>query len=193
MFLTLWLLAASTPADQSMTPDAVCARALLSKYTVQAGETVQSVAQKFQLKPATVLGANPAIQQRPVRPGDVLTILPKDGILYKTKPEDRFPEIAQRFRVPPGTLFEINGCQLQSELFIPGVIWQAPPPKPKSIVPTPSMPVPKPATSVPVPLPNPAKATPPRPAPKQSPLRLPQPPNVPPAPDPKRKTKKKPS
>ncbi|MBC7880172.1 MAG: LysM peptidoglycan-binding domain-containing protein [Anaerolineae bacterium] len=182
MFLTLWLLAASTPADQSMTPEAVCARALASQYTTQTGDTVDLVAKKFQLKPATLLGANPAIQQRPVRPGDVLTILPKDGILYKPKPEERFPEIAQRFRVPPGTLFEINGCQMQSQLFIPGVIWQAPSPKPKPIAPAPSA-VPKPAT-----------AAPSFPVPKQlQPLRLPKPPDVPPAPDPKKKTKKKPS
>jgi LysM repeat protein len=156
MFLILWLLAASTPADQSMTPEAVCARALPSKYTAQAGDTADSVAKKFQLKPVTVLGANPAIQERAVRSGDILTILPKDGILYKPKPEDRFPEIAQRFRVSADILFEINGCQMQTELFIPGVLWQAPPPKPKPVV-------------VPAPVPAPQKA----PIPV---LRLPQPP-----------------
>ncbi len=198
MFLTLWLLAASTPADQSMTPEAVCARALASQYTTQTGDTVDSVAKKFQLKPATVLGANPAMQERPVRPGEVLTILPKDGVLYKPNSKERFPEIAQRFRVDPGTLFEINGCQMQSQLFIPGVIWQAPP-KPKPIVPTLSIPVPKPATAAPSTVPKPATAAPstvPKPAtaapstpvPNQ-PLRLPKPPDVPPPQ--KKKTKKK--
>jgi LysM repeat protein len=177
MFLTFWLLAASTPADQSMTPEAVCARSLVSQYTAQTGDTVDSVAKKFQLKPATVLGANPAIQPRPIRPGDVLTILPKDGVLYKPKPQERFAEIAQRFRVAAGTLFEINGCQMQSQLFIPGVIWQAPPPKPNLIVPAPSIAVPKPATATPI-LER-----------KQQPLRLPQPPDVPPPQ--KKKSKKK--
>jgi hypothetical protein len=160
MFLTLWLLAASTPADQSMTPEAVCARALPSKYTAQVGDIVDSVAKKFQLKSATILGANPAIQERPVRSGDILTILPKDGILYKTKPEDRFPEIAQRFRVSADILFEINGCQLHTELFIPGVLWQGPPPKPKPVV-------------VPTPVPAPVVVPQPTPIPV---LRLPTPP-----------------
>jgi hypothetical protein len=166
MILTLWLLAASTPADQSMTPEAVCARALATKYTAQAGDTVDSVAKKFQLKSVTVLGANPTIQERVIRPGDILTILPKDGILYKVKSEDHFPEIAKRFGVPADILFEINGCQMQSELFIPGVLWQAPSLKHKPVV----VPAPK--------APTPA-------------LRLPLPPNVPPLREPKKKKKKK--
>jgi hypothetical protein len=169
MFLTLWLLAASTPADQSMTPEAVCARALPSKYTAQVGDTADSVAKKFQLKPATVLGANPGIQERPVRPGDILTILPKDGILYKTKPEDRFPEIAQRFRVSADILFEINGCQMHAELFIPDMLWQAPLPKPKPVVVPASVPAPQKA---PIPV-----------------LRLPTPPAIPPLPEQKKKKK----
>jgi hypothetical protein len=171
MFLTLWFLAASTPVDQSMTPEAVCARALATKYTAQAGDTVDSVAKKFQLKSVTVLGANPAIQERVVRPGDILTILPKDGILYKAKPEDHFPEIAKRFGVPAEILFEINGCQMQSELFIPGVLWQAPPPKPKPVTPAPVI-APSPKAPTPV-------------------LHLPLPPNVPALPESKKKKKKK--
>lgn len=166
MFLNLWLLAASTPADQSMTSEAVCARTLPSKYTTQTGDTIDLIAKKFRLQPITVLGANPAIQERSPRPGDVLTILPKDGILYKTKPEERFPEIAQRFRVSADILFEINGCQMRTELFIPGVLWSSPAkPKPSNVL-----------------------------VPQQSPLpvlRLPPPPVVSPLPASKKKSEKK--
>ncbi len=167
------------PAARSVTPSDVpasvgaptpgepgCEARLPTVHIARSGETTAVIARTYKLSPASILGANPAIQNRPVRPGDRLAILPGDGILYNPQSKEGFPEVAQRFRVRAEILFEVNGCQMRERLWIPGVLWVAPP-RPK---PTPK-PLPR-AVSAPLP---------PLPI-----FRLPPPPNLPPVPPPTR-------
>ncbi|MBW4697128.1 MAG: hypothetical protein KME03_04365 [Aphanocapsa lilacina HA4352-LM1] len=107
-------------------PEAACSGLPIETYTAARGESAASIARARALKIETLLGANPAIQQRPVRHGDALVILPRDGILYRPEPGEGFPEVAARFRVRGEVLFEMNGCRMGERLFVPGVLWKPP-------------------------------------------------------------------
>lgn len=138
--LVLSGLTAQLPPTQEpvIQPSEVCETTSPTIHTARAGETTQSVASQYGLTTATLLGANPQIRNRPVRKGDKLTILPRDGILYKPVAGEGFPEVASRFNTRADVLFELNGCQMQERLFVPGVRWQPPPPPaPPSAAPAP--------------------------------------------------------
>ncbi len=98
-------------------------------HTVQPGETLTSIAQTYQLSPATIMGLNPPVRNGQVKPGQVLQIPPADGIFHRLQDEENYKTIAQTYNTRPDVLFEKNGCQRSPEVvFVPGVLWK---PKPE--------------------------------------------------------------
>lgn len=70
-------------------------------YTVQAGDTVLGIAEKFGLKPETVQWANPGLEVNAdlIRPGDSISILPIDGALHTITSGDTLNSIAGKYKV----------------------------------------------------------------------------------------------
>jgi murein DD-endopeptidase MepM/ murein hydrolase activator NlpD len=72
-------------------------------YAVQAGDTVQSIADLFGLQPTSIMWANPAIEDAPdlLRIGQEVTILPIDGAYHKVAEGDTLESIAEEYKVEP--------------------------------------------------------------------------------------------
>jgi len=70
-------------------------------YTVQPGDNVETIAQRFGVLPTTVVWSNNEVEENPdlLRVGQELLILPVDGILYTVKANDTLSGIAERFKV----------------------------------------------------------------------------------------------
>ncbi|MGD2105156.1 MAG: peptidoglycan DD-metalloendopeptidase family protein [Anaerolineae bacterium] len=79
-------------------------------YTVEAGDTIQSIAKHFGLEPTTVMWANPAVEDAPdlLRIGQELAILPIDGVYHQVEEGDTLASIAEAYEVEPQ---EIVDCQ----------------------------------------------------------------------------------
>jgi LysM repeat protein len=77
------------------------ARAAIQTYTVQAGDTVLGIAEKYGLQPETLQWANPDLEANPdlLSIGDQITILPQDGVLHTVRPGDTLAAIASRYSV----------------------------------------------------------------------------------------------
>jgi len=74
------------------------------QYTVEAGDTLFGIAEKFGLEPESVLWANqPVLADNPhnLRPGQVLNILPMDGAYYRWSAGDGLNGVARFFGVNP--------------------------------------------------------------------------------------------
>ena len=73
----------------------------MQTYTVQSGDTVLGIAEKFGLQPETVQWANADLEVNPdlIRPGDQLNILPVDGAIHTVAPGDTLSSIASRYKV----------------------------------------------------------------------------------------------
>ncbi|MCL6509857.1 MAG: peptidoglycan DD-metalloendopeptidase family protein [Anaerolineae bacterium] len=76
------------------------ARTGIITYTVKPGDNVETIAQRFGLLPTTIVWSNREVEDNPdvLRVGQVLNILPTDGILYTVEANDTLSGIAERFK-----------------------------------------------------------------------------------------------
>ena len=84
------------------------------KYTVQSGDTVFGIAEKWGLKPQTILWANYyTLRDDPhnLQPDQNLNILPVDGAYYEWQPGDGLGGVARFFGVTPEDIinYPLNG------------------------------------------------------------------------------------
>ncbi len=119
------------------------------QYTVQTGDSVFGIADKFGLKPSTILFGNYAVLKdtpHSLRPGQELNILPVDGTYYEWQAGDGLNAVAQFFGVDPEAIVNFPGNHLDPDtigdyahpniqagtwLVVPGgkrqfISWQAP-------------------------------------------------------------------
>lgn len=88
------------------------------KYTVQPGDTVFGIAEKFGLKPQTILWANYyTLLDNPhsLRPGQELNILPVDGTYYQWQAGDGLNGVARFFGVKPEDIINFPGNHLDAK------------------------------------------------------------------------------
>lgn len=91
------------------------ARVEVLRYTVQQGDAVFSIADRYDIKPETVLFGNyEVLNDDPhlLRPGQELNILPVDGTYYQWQAGDRIQSVADQFGVEPQDILEWPGNQL---------------------------------------------------------------------------------
>ena len=76
----------------------------IQEYTVVAGDNLFSIADKFGLSPKTILWGNYyTLNDNPdnMQPGEVIKILPVDGVLYSWNKDDGLNKVSETFRVTP--------------------------------------------------------------------------------------------
>lgn len=76
------------------------AQGLISWYTVTKGDTLQTIAQKFNISTDSIVWAN-NLSSDNVTPGQQLNILPVPGIIYTTKENDTLKSIGNYYQVDP--------------------------------------------------------------------------------------------
>ena len=112
------------PAAQ--TPGVAANRQETIYYTVGNGDTISSIANKFQISINTILWANNLTAFSLIRPGDKLTILPVSGTVYTVKSGDTVGKVALKFGVEENAIFKYNnigsanGLRIGQTIIIPG-------------------------------------------------------------------------
>jgi murein DD-endopeptidase MepM/ murein hydrolase activator NlpD len=99
-------------------------------YTVQAGDTAEKIAESFDLQPTTLLWSNPEMEKMPdlLRVGQVLTVLPVDGVYHTVEVSDTLQSVAEAYDVDPAAIltcpfneFLVGGRLAEgSKLIVPG-------------------------------------------------------------------------
>lgn len=70
----------------------------VSEYSVKEGDTLSSIAAKFDLSIDSLKWANPSINWQKVKPGVVVKVPPVTGVVYKVKPGDTIYSIAKKLQ-----------------------------------------------------------------------------------------------
>lgn len=69
----------------------------IKKYSVQSGDTISTIAKKFGVSQQTILSENSLTSRSTLRVGQVLTILPVDGVVHTVKRGDTLAAIARQY------------------------------------------------------------------------------------------------
>lgn len=118
------LIAQSDFPTQKACPPPILSR--LTRHKIAAGETVESIANQYNLIPATLLGLNPSLRGGSMPVGREILIPPYNGIRVVVPTGSRWQDIAAAYGIRAEVLYELNGCQQQpQQVFIPGVQWSA--------------------------------------------------------------------
>ena len=100
----------SDAADQ-----ASASNGYISTYTVRAGDTIKSVADMFDVTPATVMWANDLTAGSALKAGMTLTIPPVSGRLITAKDGDTFASLSKKYGVPAGSIAYANDAMQSPE------------------------------------------------------------------------------
>ncbi|MCS7051087.1 MAG: LysM peptidoglycan-binding domain-containing protein, partial [Thermomicrobium sp.] len=107
-------------------------------YTVQEGDTLWKIAQRFGLRVQTITWANSLPDPELIYPGQQLAILPTDGVMVKVKEGDTIESLAAYWGVKPEAIrdYPMNGIgpngvlRVGQLVMIPGGEPPPPPPPP---------------------------------------------------------------
>lgn len=88
----------------------------ISVYSVQSGDTIGAIAEKFNVSINTIRWANNLGSKGVIKVGDKLTILPITGIQYTVKKGDTASGIAQKYESETRDILDYNGLDEASDL-----------------------------------------------------------------------------
>ena len=88
-------------------------------YTVQPGDTVQSIASAFDLQPTTLMWSNEDLRDVPdlLRIGQQLAILPVDGVYHTVEEGDTLESIAEKYKVDVEAITSLSYNNLHPPLY----------------------------------------------------------------------------
>ena len=113
---------------QFMSGEQSCPVSVLSRlesHQIAPSETVESIAQKYNLLPETLVRLNPSLQQETVPVGTEILIPPFNGVRLEVPPDTTWKDLEQAYGIRADVLFELNGCTPEPQVvFLPGVSWE---------------------------------------------------------------------
>lgn len=119
---TIRVLAQSESTLDSECPSPVLSR--LQSHTIAGGETVESIAGRYNLIPDTIVRLNPVLEGDSLPVGAEIFIPPMNGVRLEVPSGTTWQDLEAAYGVRADVLFELNGCQGKpSVVFIPGVNW----------------------------------------------------------------------
>jgi len=91
-------------------------------YTVQAGDTLSSIANAHRISAETILSVNELKDASMIRVGQNLVILPTEGILHVVKDGDTVSKISQTYKSKQEEIIAINDLKNQSDIYIGDIL-----------------------------------------------------------------------
>ncbi|MBN1564471.1 MAG: peptidoglycan DD-metalloendopeptidase family protein [Anaerolineae bacterium] len=104
-------------------------RTEIIQYTIQSGDTLDSIAAKFDLKDIyTLIWSNARNKYTKLNPGTQLTILPEDGVYHEVSEPTTIAALAEKYGVTPYDIIDADYNNLfgsMPETLIPAGLWIA--------------------------------------------------------------------
>jgi len=91
-------------------------RTKIITYIVESGDSVSTIAEKFEISVSTILWENNLSAYSIIRPGDKLTILPISGVTHKVVKGENLSSIAKKYKVAEEKILTAN--KLASEVIL---------------------------------------------------------------------------
>jgi len=92
------------------------------EYTVEEGDTLSQIAQKFGISLETVLWANNLSKSSKIQPGQELTILPVSGVMHLVKEGETVLGIAKKYQADASEIADFNRLSEKAEVFVGDIL-----------------------------------------------------------------------
>jgi len=93
-------------------------RRAVVEYTVQQGDSLSSIASKFDISLNTLLWANDLTSRSVIKPGQKLIILPVSGVFYIVQKGDTLSEIAEIYEANVDEIVSFNELASEGDIYI---------------------------------------------------------------------------
>lgn len=91
-------------------------------YIVQPGDTLQSIANAYNISINTLIWANELSSSSTVKTGQSLVILPIDGVLHVVKSGDTISAIASKYKAKADDIISYNSLANQDDIYIGDIL-----------------------------------------------------------------------
>jgi murein DD-endopeptidase MepM/ murein hydrolase activator NlpD len=88
------------------------------EYTIEQGDTISGIAQKFNISVATILWSNNLTYYSVIKPGGTLKILPTTGLLHEVKKGESISTIAKKYKSDIDKILEANKLSSADQIAI---------------------------------------------------------------------------
>lgn len=85
----------------------------ISSYAVQSGDTLSTIASKFNVTTSTIKWANGLTDADAINPGQNLTILPVTGLVYTVKEGDTADTLAKAYQANAAQILSFNNAEVK--------------------------------------------------------------------------------
>lgn len=92
------------------------------EYIVEEGDTIKSIAAKFDISANTILWANDLTLKSKVKAGQSLIILPVSGVVYQVVKNDTLSSIAKTYKSKVSDIIEFNQLSGEGDIFIGDIL-----------------------------------------------------------------------
>lgn len=94
----------------------------VTDYSVEPGDTIDSVATKFNISVNTILWANSLSKNSALKVGQNLTILPVSGLIHIVRSGDTIGEIAKTYKSKADVIVSFNNLTNEGDIFIGDIL-----------------------------------------------------------------------
>lgn len=92
------------------------------EYSVEQGDTLKSIAQKFDISLDTLLWANELSKSSKIKIGEELVIPPVSGVIHIVKKGDTLSEIAKTYKAKSDEIADFNELSDESDIYIGDIL-----------------------------------------------------------------------
>jgi len=94
----------------------------VTEYTVEPGDTLSSISEKFDISLNTLLWANNLTKSSTLKLGQTLVILPVSGLIHQVQKGDTLGEIAKIYKVTADSVIAYNDLILENNIYIGDIL-----------------------------------------------------------------------
>lgn len=95
---------------------------VVTEYIVEEGDTLSSLAAKFDISLNTILWANNLTEKSTIKPGQQLIILPVSGVIHHVQDKDTISSIAQTYKAKQEEIIAFNHLSEDGAIYIGDIL-----------------------------------------------------------------------
>lgn len=94
----------------------------VTEYTVSPGDTLESIAQNFNISVNTILWSNDLTKNSTLKVGQTLVILPVSGLVHVVKSGDTISDVAKKYKAKADDILSYNGLTSEGDIYIGDIL-----------------------------------------------------------------------